>query len=70
MNQVKSTRTDIIMKRKGNLLSFAIGKIWQPLLQEDFRHRLLSLTSDGCPNLSCQIDECWEDTGVEVTAVK
>ena len=46
-------------KGKGNLLSFAIGQIWQSLLHEGCNegitwHKVLSLTSDGWPNLACQ----------------
>ena len=57
------------MKGKGNLLSLAIGQIWQVLLQKDCKEgilwpKALSFTSEGCPNLACQRKE-----DVELVAV-
>ena len=75
MNQIKAQELILLWKGKCNLLSFAIGQIWQCLLHEGFKEgitwdKVLSLTLDGWPNLTCQMEEDWEDTGVEVAAMK
>ena len=65
----------LLWKEKVNLLSFAIGQIWQSLLHEGCKegitwHKVLSLTSEGWLNLACQMEEDGEGTRVEVAAVK
>ena len=71
----KAQLLSLLWKGKGNLLIFSIGQIWQSLVQEGCKegitwHKVLSLTSDGWPNLACQMEDDWEGTRVEVAVVK
>ena len=71
----KAQLLSLLWKGKGNLLIFAIGQIWKSLVQEGCKegitwHKVLSLMSDGWPNLACQMEEDWVWTCVEVAAVK